>query len=84
VDAPTERAGLDHPAVAGESEGHISVDQNATTRTISAILITSQARTCPADAGAHPPRYFTTMTPVMNGWMEQWYLTVPAVAKVWV
>jgi hypothetical protein len=38
----------------------------------------------PADAGAHPPRYFTTMTPVMNGWMEQWYLTVPAVAKVWV
>jgi hypothetical protein len=28
--------------------------------------------------------YCTVMVPVMNGWMEQWYFTVPAVLKVWV
>jgi hypothetical protein len=54
------------------------------TTTISAILSTSHARTWRLMWVRPCPRYLTTMLPVMNGCMEQWYLTVPAVAKVWV
>ena len=31
-----------------------------------------------------PSAYFTMRVPVMDGCMEQWYATVPAVVKVWV